>query len=424
MPNPRLKPQPFPDFDRYAIDFDGSGRPWCFHLFWRDAEVANVRLEYHADGYLNRAALRAGKGKQRYISLKDLANIPFFTTYIHSIADLYNLWNLWNLHNIENIENVEKVKIESIESLPNITVLGSEGAAFEQTAPVAGAYFSPTGVEPPFVGWTDTDDAFDGLLATSAAYICPPEAWTNFLILTFAPTICNKVRIYPSSDYAMKWVDIDVYQGSTWIHAYEGIFIDNAWLEANFSQGSANKIRTRFWNSEPAHTDHMHLYEVEMWRSPTDSILETQVTNGAGAAAVNIQDGGNTITVDGAVAVTGTLTQSTKHDAKTYQFTAAGSAADGATVISNVADKVIKIHRMFLQSTVDAATNVYLYEETSGNLVTVNTTLNAREGRESAFVPAPACIGQTTTVNKRVLLKNAATKQVYWEITYSADDAS
>ena len=114
----------------------------------------------------------------------------------------------------------------------------------------------------------------------------------------------------------------------------------------------------------------------------------------------------------------------TKHDAKVYQFTAAGSAADGATVINNVANKVIKIHRMFLQSTVDAATNVYLYEETSGNLVTVNTTLNAREGRESAFVPAPACIGQTTTVNKKVLLKNAAAKQVYWEITYSVDDAS
>lgn len=119
-----------------------------------------------------------------------------------------------------------------------------------------------------------------------------------------------------------------------------------------------------------------------------------------------------------------TITQSTKHDAKVYQFVANGSAADGATVIGNVADKVIKIHRLFLQSAVDGATDVYFYEETSGNLVTTKTTLNAREGRETAFVPAPACIGQTTTVNKKVLLKNAAAKQVYWEITYSVDDAS
>jgi hypothetical protein len=112
------------------------------------------------------------------------------------------------------------------------------------------------------------------------------------------------------------------------------------------------------------------------------------------------------------------------HDAKVYQFTAGGSAVDGATVIDAVANKVIKIHRIFLQSTEDAATDVYLYEETSGNLVTTKTTLNAREGRESAFVFAPACIGQTTTVNKKVLLKNAATKQLNWEITYSADDAT
>lgn len=146
--------------------------------------------------------------------------------------------------------------------------------------------------------------------------------------------------------------------------------------------------------------------------------------NAAGAAAVNVQDGGNSLTVDGSVGVTGTLTQSTKHDAKVYQFVASGSAADGATVINNVANKVIKIHRLFLQSTVDGATDVYLYEETSGNLVTTKTTLNAREGRESAFVSAPACIGQTTTQDKKVLLKNAATKQVNWEITYSADDAS
>jgi hypothetical protein len=151
-------------------------------------------------------------------------------------------------------------------------------------------------------------------------------------------------------------------------------------------------------------------------------LLATEAILGTVHGHVDSIDGKITACNTGAIA--GTLTQSTKHDAKTYLWTAGGSAADGATVINNVANKVIKIHRMFLQSTVDGATNVYLYEETSGNLVTTNTTLNAREGRESAFVPAPACIGQTTTVNKKVLLKNAAAKQVYWEITYSADDAA
>lgn len=301
---------------------------------------------------------------------------------------------------IETIATINKIAvIESITSLPNITVLGSEGCAFEQTAPVAGAYFSPTGHEAST--WIDPDDAFDGFLATSAEHNAAAGEWTPFLVLTFAAAICDKTRIYAYAPVSLQphLVDVDVYQGSAWIHVYEGLFTNNVWTEKTFSQGSTSKVRVRFHNGELADPVHYYLYEVEMWRSPTDGILEVQVQGG-------------------------TLTQSTKHDAKVYQFTAAGSAADGATVINNVANKVIKIHRMFLQSTVDAATNVYLYEETSGNLVTVNTTLNAREGRETAFVPAPACIGQTTTVNKKVLLKNAATKQVYWEIVYSADDAS
>jgi len=151
-------------------------------------------------------------------------------------------------------------------------------------------------------------------------------------------------------------------------------------------------------------------------------LLATEITLGTVHGHVESIDGKITACNTGAIA--GSLTQSTKHDAKVYLWAAAGSAVDGATVISNVANKVIKIHRIFLQSTVDGATDVYLYEETSGNLVTTKTTLNAREGRESAFVSAPACIGQTTTVNKKVLLKNAAAKQVNWEITYSADDAS
>jgi hypothetical protein len=111
-----------------------------------------------------------------------------------------------------------------------------------------------------------------------------------------------------------------------------------------------------------------------------------------------------------------------KHDFTHYYQAINGSAADGATVISNTAGKIIKIHRIFLQSTVDGATDVYLYEETSGSKVTTNTTLNAREGRESPFAQNPACIGQTAVANKKVLLKNAAAKQVNWEIIYSLED--
>lgn len=43
----------------------------------------------------------------------------------------------------------------------------------------------------------------------------------------------------------------------------------------------------------------------------TDCVVTASVNNGAGAAAVNIQDGGNTITVDGAVSISGSITPGT-----------------------------------------------------------------------------------------------------------------
>jgi hypothetical protein len=82
MPNPRTKPQPLPDFDKYTVDFDANNRPQCFHLFWNEEEVATIRLEYDASGYLCKA-IREGTKRQRFVSIKELANLPFFTTYIH-----------------------------------------------------------------------------------------------------------------------------------------------------------------------------------------------------------------------------------------------------------------------------------------------------------------------------------------------------
>lgn len=389
------------------VVFDSSGNPK--ELRYYEAEKLVARLGTILDGdnnfiglreldveavspssWLERAKGLFGKQAPKRI---DVLTVDF----IGLINWINTIKTIKTIEKIESIESVDKVKIESIESMPNITILGSEGAAFQQTAPTAGAYFSPTGVEPPFVGWVDTDDAFDANLATYAGANVPWGSWSNFLILTFPPTVCNKTRYYIYSNYATDLVDVDVYQDGSWVNVYQGTLTNNVWIENSFGQGLTSKWRIRFYCSAgwPL-ASNCRVHEVEMWKSATGSYIE----------------------------VRGTLTQSTKHDAKTYLFTASGSAADGATVISNVADKVTKIHRLFLQSTVDGATDVYFYEETSGNKVTTNTTLNAREGRESAFVPAPACIGKTTTVNKKVLLKNAATKQVYWEVTYSVDDAA
>lgn len=103
-----LKVEPLPAFDSYTVDFDSSNRPECFHLFWKDEEKATIRLMHNADGYLYRA-VREGTKKQRNISLKDLANLPFFTAYIHRInlIDLIN--EIRNIKKIESIDSIEKV---------------------------------------------------------------------------------------------------------------------------------------------------------------------------------------------------------------------------------------------------------------------------------------------------------------------------
>jgi len=390
MPNPRLKPQPLPDFDRYTIDFDDSGRPWCFHLFWRDAEVANVRLEYHSDGYLNRAALRAGKGKQRYISLKDLANIPFFTTYIHRI----NLIDLISL--ISRITLIDRIAlIDSITSIGNIESVKVVGLGTN--------VLRNNNFEYDFTGWYVQDtvkitieaDAifgkrvkFDSAAGSLIQYLFAKGGKFSTLDLWAYKTAVGGANLRVRLTYTTGAVEDTTVT-----------------LTASWARYSVNVDTTRTLSSV-GFTDLAGICFLQLptLGDPLNVVLSNPLPSGS-----------NTI---------GNLTQSTKHDAKVYQFTAAGSAADGATVINNVADKVIKIHRLFLQSTVDGATDVYFYEETSGNLVTTKATLNAREGRESAFVSGPACIGQTTTVNKKVLLKNAAAKQVNWEVTYSADDAS
>jgi len=429
MPNPRLKPQPFPDFDRHSIDFDDSGRPWCFHLFWRDAEVANVRLEYHADGYLNKAALRAGKGKQRYISLKDLANIPFFTTYIHRI----NLIDLISL--ISRITLIDRiVLIDAITSIGNIETIKKIHIVADITNHVRNSGFE-TGdltdwntVETPTISSTEH---YSGSYSCMITNTMIGQAWITQTLLPVVSdlvkvTLWHKTTGGGNLRVVMYYTDgTNSSQTNVGTGAWKLFsFVPTVGKLLSYIGITANELGTTSYVDEVQVVESVdtRIVTANAGTNLNTSALALEATLGAVHGHVDSID--TKITACNTGAVAGSLTQSTKHDSKVYQFKASGSAADGATVIDAVANKVIKIHRMFLQSTVDAATNVYLYEETSGNLVTVNTTLNAREGRETAFVPAPACIGQTTTVNKKVLLKNAATKQVYWEIVYSADDAS
>jgi len=131
------------------------------------------------------------------------------------------------------------------------------------------------------------------------------------------------------------------------------------------------------------------------------------------------------VTVSSLPAITGTLTQSTKHDAKVYIYAFGDIAATGLLGLAKAANKVIKIHFYSLQSTVDGVT-AYFYEETSTTQLSKKWVFNAREAQESPFVDAPANMPKCATQNKDmgINIAGGASPHIYWEIVYSVDDAS
>lgn len=365
------KVEPLPDFDSYSIDFDSDNKPECFHLFWDSKEVATVRLFYDSDGLPYRA-VREDTRKQQHISLKELVNMPFFTAWIHSIYEIFD---------IKRIGKIESATIQ----LDQVKDGGFERGTLEDWIIDEGyvQYGRPS---------VSTEQSYDGKYS---------------LKMPKVTAVFQRIPLIRSEDFKMNMMVYGTQAVSdTFLYYFfsdgtsEALTLDiapaevNTWAERNFNPTTSGKYITEVWMRNPL-TDDLYV----------DSIKST-------------------VLVRVSVSSLPTIPQSTKHDSKTYQTIQGGSAADGATVISNVANKVIKIHRLSIQSTVDGATDVYFYEETSGNQVTQKWAFNAREGAVYPFVSAPACIGQTTTVNKKVLLKNAAAKQINWDITYSVDDAS
>lgn len=67
----------------------------------------------------------------------------------------------------------------------------------------------------------------------------------------------------------------------------------------------------------------------------TDCVVNTLVTNGAGAAAVNIQDGGNSITVDGTVTSTPSGVQSVQGDVAHDAVDSGNPVKTGAVAIAH-----------------------------------------------------------------------------------------
>lgn len=103
--------------------------------------------------------------------------------------------------------------------------------------------------------------------------------------------------------------------------------------------------------------------------------VQSTVQNAAGAAAVNIQDGGNSITVDGAVTVSGTATVSgtvAATQSGTWTVTESSNSADGATTIPST-DLIsgwdgINVRSVFVQN-LDGHNTVFTHDNLNRRLL-------------------------------------------------------
>jgi len=115
------------------------------------------------------------------------------------------------------------------------------------------------------------------------------------------------------------------------------------------------------------------------------SLLATEATLGTVHGHVDSIDG--KITACNTGAITGTLTQSTKHDAATYKTAIFNAAADG-DIVPLVANKKIKVHYLDIQAQ-GTVTVTIRNDDVAGTILDV-WKLEDREGAVKAFLPYPA----------------------------------
>lgn len=180
---------------------------------------------------------------------------------------------------------------------------------------------------------------------------------------------------------------------------------------------------------------------------PGVDIGDVTINNASGGSAVNIQDGGNSITVDGTVTVnalptgtnnigdvdvltlpaipTGTNSIGTVVDGgagKTLKNVAVSLTASG-NVVAAVASKMIKVYAYEIQSITDGMT-VQLVDDLAGNLVSILWTLNAREGVMASAVQPPSFLFKNSAQNKPIYANITGTGTVKILARYWDDDGA
>lgn len=136
-------------------------------------------------------------------------------------------------------------------------------------------------------------------------------------------------------------------------------------------------------------------------------IGDVTINNAAGASAVNIQDGGNSITVDGTVAVSGTVTVGSHAvtNAGTFATQESGALLTAAQLID---DAIVADNAGFTDGTTKLDMAGFIYDEVAGTALTENDAAAARinvNRAQVATIEDGATRGRYATVSASNALK-------------------
>lgn len=138
---------------------------------------------------------------------------------------------------------------------------------------------------------------------------------------------------------------------------------------------------------------------------PGVDIGDVTINNASGASAVNIQDGGNSITVDGTVAATQSGTWNVTNISGTVSLpTGAATAANqstGITALQLIDDAIVADNAAFTDGTTKLNMSGFVFDETAGTALTENDAAAARvdsKRAQIAVIEDPTTRGRYATV--------------------------
>ncbi|GAG84843.1 unnamed protein product, partial [marine sediment metagenome] len=115
-------------------------------------------------------------------------------------------------------------------------------------------WVSPTGFLDTGGGWTAETSAYDDDTDTYAiSSLIGTLGWSEFLELTHAAFVCDKVRVY-AFIYGLGSfeIDLDAYYDGSYKPVYQGSMSNNSWLEKPLFGGNrtVTALRARFYNPD------------------------------------------------------------------------------------------------------------------------------------------------------------------------------